>query len=147
MTVCSRHNAEWLGFRKCAHARHRTRYAIGTAIIATLSYLTVLISCACPDGEHFGSSVVQNLAHASVTSETPGHDTDEELCKFVHEQVVTVQAFSIGPILGAKTPHTDIEIGEKVPRLTAMLNGFRPPGNSFAPAKELSFQLCSVLRI
>jgi hypothetical protein len=147
VTVWSQHSADWLGFRKCTPGRHRARYAIGTAMIVTLSYLTVLLSCAHPDGKYLGSSVVQSFVHASVTSTTPDRDTDEELCKVVHKQVVALQAFSIGPIFGLTTPHLDIAIGEEAPLLIARLNAFRPPGHGFSPAKVVNFQLSSVLRI
>ncbi len=147
MAVWSLHSAEWLGFRNCPHGRYRTRYAIGIAIIATLSYLSVLVSCSHPDGNYLGSSVVQSFAHASVPLGTSDHDTDEELCKVLHKQVVALQAFSIGPILGAKTLHLDIAIGEELPLLIARLNAFRPPGNGFSPAKVVNLQLSSVLRI
>jgi hypothetical protein len=61
--------------------------------------------------------------------------------------MVALQAFSIEPILGVNPPNLDIAIGEDVPSLTAILNSFRPPGNTFAPAKVVNFQLSSVLRI
>ncbi len=147
MAVWSQHRADCLGFRNCAHGRYRTRYAISIAIIATLAYLSVLVSCSHTDGKHLDSSVVQSFAHASVPLETPDHHTDEELCKVLHKQVVSLQAFSIGTILGAKTLHLDIAIGEEVPLLIARLNAFRPPGNGFSPAKVVNLQLSSVLRI
>jgi len=146
VTVWSRHNMGWLAFGKRAHGRHRTRNAIGPSIVATLSYLSVLLLCSHPDG-NLGSSVVPSFAHAIVTSTTPDHDTHEELCKVVHKQVVALQAIPSGPILGAKTLPLDIAIGEEVPHLIARLNAFRPPGNRFAPAQVVNFQLSSVLRI
>ena len=146
MKVWSRHSVEGLGFRKYAHARHRTRPALATAVIVTLLYLTILLSCAHPDGKYLGSSVVQSFAHAIVTS-APDHDTHEELCKVVHKQVVALQAIPSGPILGAKTLPLDIAIGEEVPHLIARLNAFRPPGDRFAPAQVVNFELSSVLRI
>jgi len=147
VTVWSRHSAEGLGFRKYAHARNRTRPALATAMLVALSYMTVLLSCAHPDGTYLSSSVVQSFAHAIVTSTAPDDDTHEELCKVVHKQVVALQAIPSGPILGAKTLPLDIAIGEEVPHLIARLNAFRPPGNRFAPAQVVNFQLSSVLRI
>jgi hypothetical protein len=90
---------------------------------------------------------VQSFAHSSVPLETPDHDTDEELCKVLHKQVVALQAFSIGTILGAKTLQLDIAIGEEAPLLIARLKAFRPPGHGFSPAKVVDFRLSSVLRI
>lgn len=137
----------WSGHRKHAHGRHRRRNAIGTAIIAVLSYSSVLLLCSHPDGKYFASSVAQSFAHAIDASTTSDHDAHEELCKVVHQQVVALQAFSIKPILGAQTLPLDIAIGEEVPHLIARLNAFRPPGDRFALAKVVNFQLSSVLRI
>ena len=146
MTVGSRHSMGWLAFGKRAHGRHRT-HAIGISIIATLSYLSVLLLCSHPDGKYLALSVAQSLAHAIVTSTTPDHDAHEALCKVVHQQVVALQAFSIGPIFGAQTLHLDIAIGERVPSLIARLNAFRPPGDRSASAQVVNFQLSSVRRI
>jgi hypothetical protein len=147
VTVRSQPSAGWMVFRKCAHTRPRTRYAVGTAIITTLSYLTVMLACACTDGKYLRSSGVQNPARATVTAEDPGPDTDEELCRFVHEQMLTLQASSTRSILVTKTSSKDVLIDEEVPRQTPILIAFRPPGDRFAPAKILGFRLYSVLRI
>jgi hypothetical protein len=147
VAVWSQHRAGWLGFCKCTPGRHRARHAIGTAMIVTLSYLSILLSCAHPDGKYLASSVVQSFAHASITSTTPERDTAEELCKIVHKQVVALQAFSIGPIFGVTSPRLDIAIGEEAPLLIARLNAFRPPGNGISPAKVIDFRLSAVLRI
>ena len=136
----------WSKHRKRAR-RHCTRNAISTSIIATLSYLSVLLLCSHPDGKYLGWSVVQSFSHAIVASTAPDHDTHEELCKVVHKEIVALQAFSIGPILGAQTLHLDIAIREGMARLIARLAAFRPPGDRFAPVQVVNFQLSSVLRI
>lgn len=138
--ACLRYSAEWL-------ARHRRRYVIGTAIIVTLSYLTVLLPCAYRDGKYLDLSVLQNVAYASVTSETPGRDSDEEHCQYMHQQMIALEAFSSASILVAKMSYTGLVINEEIPRQASILNGFRPPPACFVPARELRFQLYSVLRI
>ena len=145
--ISSGHSPGWLVPRKCAHVRPWKRFMVGTATIVTLSYLTVALVCACMDGMYLRLPAVQNLALATVASETPVPDTDEELCKFMHEQMLTLQASSAGSILVARISHMDVRIGEEMPDQTPILDAFRPPGNGFAPGRLLSFQLYSVLRI
>ena len=145
--IISRHSPGWLVPRKRAHVRPWKRLMVGTATIVTLSYLTVALVCACTDGMYLRLPGVPNLALATVASETPVPDTDKELCKLIHEQMLTLQASSKGSCLFAKISYMDVRIAEEMPHQTRILDAFRPPGNGFAPARVLSFQLYSVLRI
>ena len=145
MAVWSRYSREWLDLGKW-RTRRRTRSASVTTMLVTLAYLAVLVSCVHthPDGQYLGSPV-QTFA-AKATSETPDSDTDEELCKVVHNQIIA-QSFSIGPMLDVSYPYLNIAIHEASSGLTAMLNGFRPPGDRSASAKAINSQLSPVLRI
>jgi hypothetical protein len=106
-----------------------------------------MLACACTDGKYLRLSGVQNPARAIATAGTPGPDTDEELCGFVHDQMLTLQASSTRSILVTKTSYKGVLIDEEVSRQTPILIAFRPPGDRFAPAKILGFRLYSVLRI
>lgn len=135
--------------RQDPHKRARRipdkRFMAGTAVMITLSYLTVVLACACTDGKYSRSSSAHNVISASVNSKST--NGDEELCKSMHERMLTLQALSTGSMLVAKISYIDVLIDEEVPRQTAIVNGFRPPGNRFAPAKVVNFQLSSVLRV
>jgi hypothetical protein len=120
---------------------------VGTATIATLSYLSVALVCARTDGMHVRLAGVEEPALATTASKTPVPDTDEELCKFMHDQMLALQASPTGSIVVAKISHLDVLIGEDIPDQTPIFDAFRPPGDRFAPAQMLSFQLYSVLRI
>jgi len=120
---------------------------VGTATIVMLTYVTIGLVCAGTDGMHVHLPGADGLASATVTSETPAPDTDDELCKFMHEQILTLQATSTGSIVLASVSHMGVPPGEDLAQQTPILVAFRPPGLKRAPAEVLSFQLYSVLRI
>lgn len=124
----------------------RDCFAARSAFVAMLSYLTVALTCAYADAKHLPPFSAQSLEAAAVTSETPGRGADEELCQFMHEQMLTKQAFSAGSITAAKISDV-VLIGKEMLRRIGELNAFRPPGSWYAPAKQLSFRFHSVLRI
>lgn len=120
---------------------------VGTATIVMLSYVTIGLVCASTEGMHVRLPGVDGLASATVTSETPAPDTDDELCKFMHEQILTLQATSTGSIIPAKVLPMVVAIAEGLPQAPPVLDAYRPPGLNQAPGEILSFQLYSVLRI
>jgi hypothetical protein len=81
-----------------------------------------------------------------VTSETLPSDSDEDLCKFTHEQMIA-QSSSNGSIRLSEFLYLTVLIGEEMPDPTPIRDAFRPPGHEFASARVLSFQLYSILRI
>lgn len=120
---------------------------VGTATIVMLTYVTIGLVCAGTDGMHVRLPGADELAPAKVASESPAPDTDDELCKFVHEQILTLQATSTGSIVLASVLHLGVPPGEDLAQQTPILVAFRPPGLKRTPAEVLSFQLYSVLRI
>ena len=119
---------------------------VATAILALFSYLTVVLVCGDAGAKHLGFSGAENVSFAVVTMATPASDTDADLCVFPHQQMIA-QSSSNGSIRLSEVFSLTVLIGEKMPGRTPMLDTFRPPGNEFAPARVLSFQLYSVLRI
>src|SRR6266508_366504 len=119
--------------RQDGYKRARTpgrRFLLGTTLMITLSYLTVVLACACIDGKYLRSSGAHNVVSVRVTSESTNRD--EELCKSMHEPMLALQASSTGSMLVAKISYIDVLI--ELPRQSAIVNSFRPPGNGFSPA-------------
>lgn len=122
------------------------RFLGRSAFVAMLSYVMVMLTCAYGQGTHLPHFGAETLGPAAVISETHGRDGEEELCEFMHEQLFVKQAFSAGSTTIANISSV-LLIGKQILHPIADLNGFRPPGNWFAPLKNLSMRLYSVFRI
>lgn len=142
-----RHNLQWLVRRQRGHGRSGNRLALATAITIIVSYLTVVLACACIEGKYLGFSSSQPGAYANVTQEIPAHNADKDLCGFMRAQMLTLPASSAVSVLSAKALFLDLLSDDKVQCQTVILDACRPPGSRFVPATELSFHSYSVLRI
>jgi hypothetical protein len=131
---------------KSAPARPGKRLALGTAIVATLSYLTLVLACACTDGKYLHPTGWQNLALETIASEAPVHDAEAELCAFMREHKLSLQAGSPQSMLVAKISYLAHAIDRDVLQQTPIVIAFRPPGNHFS-TNSCAFESDSVLRI
>lgn len=119
----------------------------GTATIVTFAYLSVALLCACTDGLRLRLPGSEAIAFSNVASESSIPDSDEELCAFMHEQMVTQQVASIGSIGPAKLAFAGTLGGLEVPHQPAIVEVFRPPRVPALTANGSSFELSAVLRI
>ena len=131
---------------KCAKTRARKQFLLITAILVLFSYLTVVLACGDTGDKDLRFSDAENVSFAVVTTEAPASDTDKDLCKFTHEQMIA-QSSSNGSIRLSEILYLTVLIGEEMPGPTPIRDAFRPPGHEFASARVLSFQLYSILRI
>lgn len=116
-----------------------------TAVLAILSYVTVMLTCGYAEAKHLPEFGARSLETALATSENSTH-SDDEFCEILHEQLFTKQAFSAGSIFTA-AKISDVLLASAEPDgQSAELDGFRPPGSAIPP-NVLSFRLYSVLRI
>ena len=143
----SRHIERWRVPLRSAHGRSGNRFMVGTVTIVLLSYLTIGLVCAGTEGMHVRVPGANEPARTTVASQTPAPDSDDELCKFMHEQILTLQATSTGSMIPAKVLPMVVAIAEGLPQAPPVLDAYRPPGPKRAPGEILSFQLYSVLRI
>lgn len=97
-----RHNLQWLVRGQRGHGRSENRLALATAITIIVSYLTVVLACACIEGKYLGFSGSQHGAYEYVTQVIPAHDADEELCGFTRAQILTLQTSSAVSVLTVK---------------------------------------------
>lgn len=144
--ITSRHSPGLVP-RKWALVRPWKRFMAGTATIVTLLFLTVVLACARMEGMHVGPAGVEEIALSTIASKTPVPDTDEELCKLLHDQMLALQVSSTGSIVLGEISHLETLIGEDISPQTPIFDACRPPGNRSATAQLISFQLYSVLRI
>lgn len=145
--ISNRHIPGWPIPHKRVQVNPWKLVMVGTATIVMLSYLSVALVCARTDGMHIPPSGVKEIALSTTAPKAPVPDSDEELCKFMHEQMLALQASPTGSIVLAKISHLDVLIGEDIPHQTVIFDAFRPPGNRCAPTQLFSSQLYSVLRI
>jgi hypothetical protein len=120
------------------------RFVARTAVLAILSYVTVMLTCGYAEAKHLPEFAARSLETALATSENSTR-SDEELCEILHEQLFIKQAFSVPSITANKISHV-LLTGAGMLGQSAELDGFRPPGSAIAP-NVLSFFLYSVLRI
>lgn len=141
--IPERKNLPWwvrcgLGVGKSAN-----RFVAVTVSTIIVSYLAVVLACACLEGKHGGYSG----ALAGVSRERPVRDTGEELCNFMKVQMLTLQAPSVSSTPSAKALFLAPAIDETVSNPSSNLDACRPPGFRFVHAKKLDFHSYSVLRI
>ena len=133
-------------FRKGPCVITCNRFVARSALVALVSYVAIILTCSYAEAAHLPRVAAQSLEAALAASETPSRSGEEELCELMHEQLFTKQAFSAGSTIRLNISSV-VLIGEQTFHQIADLNGFRPPGNRFAPIKKLSLRLYSALRI
>ena len=118
-----------------------------TVAVVALSYMAVTLACARTDGLHLRSSDGEEPSLVTFATDSPGPDSDDELCKFMHEHIASSQVSRAGTNLGAKIYDLSVCIDVLPAHRDVFFNSFRPPGYRFALAQVFSLQLYSILRI
>ena len=116
-----------------------------TVALVALSYMGVTLACARTDSLHLWLSD-DETSLVMLATKTPAPDSDDELCKLMHEHIASSQA-SAGSNLVGKIYDLSVLIDILPAYRIAFLDSFRPPGRRFAPTQVYTFQLYSVLRI
>ena len=118
------------------------KFVAGIAGLVVLFYATVVLACSCIHDDFLDSVNAQNALRGSLTAtETADQESGERVCQSVHEHILLSSVLSNHPARVAEFPYTGVLAHEAVALQRGTLEGFRPPGLTFA------FQFHSILRI
>ena len=123
------------------------RVGFTTSIVAVLSYLSLVLACACMDAKLAGPLGVKNVLSLSARQPIPSHDADDALCSFIQEHKLSLPAASPGSQQYIQISFQSQALAGEARNFTSIQFAFRPPGDRLVPPHISEFQLSTVLRI
>jgi len=123
------------------------RSGFSSAIVVALSYLILVLACACLDAKVAGPLGVKNVLSLSGRQPKPCHDADDILCSFIQAHKLSSPAPSPGSQQCIQISFHSQALAGEARNLTSIQFAFRPPGSRLLPRHFIEFQLSTVLRV